>query len=267
MNIHSMSQANTGRDITNNRSVAHKKSDAAQIDTTEKFEKSSSQNSKTGISPDFIKSVKTSPQDLNDQKPASPGSFNLASGSVTSGLSGSPGAGASMSLISKYTTQKEHDIMVELAGGEQNIPKSDVINIVNGKPQKSIFVDWKDIYNNKREHRKQKYGKHVGAFLNALNKSGDKDKSVTSAMLATSANKWSAIEKGERDSIEDAVKQIMNNSGLSSSSIPRETKKEKEKRIRAEVEKFVKKNPNDQLKITYGKGFINIGGVKVPINK
>lgn len=243
----------------------------ATINTTESFQRSKENLPVSNPSMDFINSVKSSattavtPQDTTQN--ANSGNITSPSGSVASGLTGSPVTGASFSSVSRYTTQREHDIMVQLAGGEQNLPKQDVIKIVNGRPQKSIFVDWKDIFNNRQNARIQKHGKYMGGFLNALNKSGDKDKSVTAAMLATSQNKWKAIEEGERQSIDDAIKRIMQNSGLASSSAPRETKAEQEKRIRAEVEKFIEKNPNSEMKITYGDGFVNIGGVKVPVKK
>ncbi len=263
--------------LNNQQTVIHSTGDKASsqkgavINTIESFQRSKESLPSDKPSMDFINSVKCAttteiaPQSTTGN--TKPTSITSPSGSVASGLTGSPTTGASFSSVSRYTTQREHDIMVELAGGEQNIPKSDTITIVNGKPQKSIFVDWKEIYNNKQNARIQKHGKFLGGFLNAISKSGDKDKSVTAAMLATSANKWSAVENAERRSIEDAINMIMKNSGISSSPAPRETKVEQEKRIRAEVEKYIEKNPNSEMKITYGDGFVNIGGVKVPIKK
>ena len=241
------------------------------INTSESFQRSKESLPVNSPSMEFINFVKSGAASevtpLNATQSTNPGALSSPSGSIASGLTGSPATGASFSSISRYTTQREHDIMVEIAGGEQNIPRQDVIKIVNGRPQKSVFVDWKDIYSKKQNARIQKHGKFIGGFLNALSKSGDKDRSVTAAMLATSQNKWKAIEEAEQQSIDDAINMIMKNSGIASSTAPRETKVEQEKRIRTELEKYIEKNPNGEMKITYGDGFVNIGGVKVPIKK
>lgn len=214
------------------------------------------------------------------EKPAANPGIDVRERFVKSGDTGNPGvytrrqlslstgaakASLSSDSISHNVDEMERIIMNRLAGGAENIDRTDTFKLSGGRYQVTKLVDWKDIMSRKREARKRKYGKVIGGAINFLKKGGDKSSSGFAAMLANSRNVREARRMNERKMYEDLSKQIRAETEYAHEKTEKESPADQKARIRAELESYAKKHPDGELTVKYGDGFVDIGGVKLNV--